>query len=353
MKKRTTLRDIAKLAEVSHVTVGLALHNNPRISEKTRKKIQAIAKQLDYRPDPMLSALMTYRQTIRPVHYHGVLAWVNSFSEPANFYRFPELNEYWLGAKSRCQAVGYQLEEFRLADLGMKAERLSRILLSRNIKGILLPPQGQNHAQLNLQWENFSSVTFGFTLQKPRLHLVTNAQYRSSMLAAASLKNHGYRSVGLVLERSYDEKTDFNFSSGFLAEQRRNSEADPVPVLSFQNSCKDNQKALFRQWYERYKPDAILSHVPELVDWMKEKGYELKRDYGFAFLTLSSTQKGIAGIHQNNQLIGSVAVDLLVGAINRNERGVPETPLRLLVEGRWVEGNSLRDPESAMEPVIL
>ncbi|WP_404900595.1 LacI family DNA-binding transcriptional regulator [Priestia filamentosa] len=46
-----TIKDIAKLANVSHTTVSRALNNSPLIKEKTKKKILEIANQLNYIPD--------------------------------------------------------------------------------------------------------------------------------------------------------------------------------------------------------------------------------------------------------------------------------------------------------------
>jgi hypothetical protein len=54
-----------------------------------------------------------------------------------------------------------------------------------------------------------------------------------------------------------------------------------------------------------------------------------------------SGDKTIARIDQNDVLIGRTAVDYVVGMIQRNERGVPSTPLRILVEGVWVPGKSV------------
>ncbi len=46
-----TIKDIAKIANVSHTTVSRALNNSPLIKEKTKQKIIQIANQLNYSPD--------------------------------------------------------------------------------------------------------------------------------------------------------------------------------------------------------------------------------------------------------------------------------------------------------------
>ena len=57
----TTLRDIARACNVSVSTVSRALADNPAIALKTRKLIQATAKELDYRPNAQARALKSAR----------------------------------------------------------------------------------------------------------------------------------------------------------------------------------------------------------------------------------------------------------------------------------------------------
>ncbi|OQW44793.1 MAG: LacI family transcriptional regulator [Proteobacteria bacterium SG_bin6] len=56
-KERPTSFDIAQLAGVSQPTVSRALSGNPSVSEATRKRIEAIARQLNYKVDKNASSL--------------------------------------------------------------------------------------------------------------------------------------------------------------------------------------------------------------------------------------------------------------------------------------------------------
>lgn len=51
MSKVVTIKDIAKLANVSHTTVSRALNNSPMIKENTKRKILELASQLNYSPN--------------------------------------------------------------------------------------------------------------------------------------------------------------------------------------------------------------------------------------------------------------------------------------------------------------
>ena len=58
-ENKVTVRDIARECGVSATTVSLALRNHPRISKKTKEKVQAAARRMNYTGNPLVSALMT------------------------------------------------------------------------------------------------------------------------------------------------------------------------------------------------------------------------------------------------------------------------------------------------------
>jgi LacI family transcriptional regulator len=76
MKTRITLRDVAHRSNVHVSTVSLALRNSPRLPEDTRVRVQAIAKEMGYAHDPLLDALLAYRDSARRQSNPAVLAYV-------------------------------------------------------------------------------------------------------------------------------------------------------------------------------------------------------------------------------------------------------------------------------------
>ncbi|MBP2476280.1 DNA-binding LacI/PurR family transcriptional regulator [Crossiella equi] len=55
--KRVTIRDIARVAGVSESAVSFALNNRPGVSAETRRRIMAVAEELDWRPNSAARAL--------------------------------------------------------------------------------------------------------------------------------------------------------------------------------------------------------------------------------------------------------------------------------------------------------
>ena len=56
-KKKTTIKDIANVLNISAAAVSKALHNDSRISEKTKKAVRQVAENLNYQPNHLASAL--------------------------------------------------------------------------------------------------------------------------------------------------------------------------------------------------------------------------------------------------------------------------------------------------------
>lgn len=110
-KARITLKDLAQKLGVSHTTVSLALRNHPSISSERKKEVSALARKLGYRPDPMLSALVAYRQTLRPQAFQGVLGWLTNYPT-GDGWRVGQQVGYHAGALRRAKELGYELAEF-------------------------------------------------------------------------------------------------------------------------------------------------------------------------------------------------------------------------------------------------
>lgn len=330
-------QDIALKAGVHITTVSLALRDDPRLAEATRRRIQSFAEEMGYIPDPMLSALTVHRNRSKRVHHQGTLAWLCPPSVK-NQAKLP-FPDYHKGAEAHCAELGYKLEVFYFSELG--GQRLSSVLRARNIKGLLIPPQAHSRAHLDFDWHEFSAVCFGFTLNWPRLHLITNAQYSSSRLAVRTLRTRGYHRLGFVTTRETDERTDQNFRAGFLSEQHDFLPENRIPPLLLNDTTIDIECVEFSAWYREYKPDVILYIYPTVAEFLRRLKITPKQ-CGSASLSVTTRDGSLAGVYQNDPIIGRKAVDFLIDMLHRNERGIPPNRFQFFVESEWVEGKSIR-----------
>ena len=346
-KKPVTLAEIAKRAGVSVMTVSRALRKQSNISPETQKKIQDIADQLGYRPNPLVSALMTYRRSAKPVRSHVSLAFITDFPTRDGWKVSKLYQEFYDGVAESADRHGYGVETFWMREPGMTSERMTQILLTRSIHGLIIAPLPVAHGELDLQWEHFSAVTLGYSVTKPLLHRAVNHQFRSMRLAMRELRKLGYKRLGLALPSSLNERVDRQWVASFLVEQLDLDHSVPLfvpddPQWNFEN---------FRKWFQAHKPDAVIGHEEAVYDWLKRLGAHVPDDIGFAHLNCADQDGQFAGIYQNGPTVGSAAVDFLIGMIQRNERGVPALPHSLLIEGTWVPGKTVRAKAKGMAKV--
>jgi len=347
MSPRPTIRDIAHEAGCHYSTVSLALRDHPRIPAETRARIQEIAGRIGYRPDAALAALCSYRTIKRPVREHAVLAWLTNYSHKNQWKDSACNRDYFNGAAQRAAERGYKLEAFWLAAPGMTPERMSRVLWTRRIQGVLLPPQ-ERCTSLQLAWENFSAVTFGYSLLHPRLHLVSNYEYRSMGTLFAELVRRDYHRVGLVNLRDHDERVDHNWLAAYLVEQQALPRKHRLPPLLLP-SWDD---AAFNSWLRQHRPDVVVTKLPNVLSSLRRAGHRVPQDIGVAFHSLDENSPGLSGMKKNSLQLGVMAVDLVVDMLHRGERGLPVRPSLHMVEGSWAEGGTLREGPDSSPPKL-
>ncbi len=336
--RRITLRDIARRAGVHFTTVSLALRNHPRLPATTRERVQAVARELGYVPDPMLSSLAHYRSTLRPAGYQATVAWVTNHPKRSGWREVRVFEQYFDGAAARAEELGFKLEEFWLRERGLTPQRATQILRARGIGGLILAPQPGPGVSLELEWDAFSAVAIGFSLARPSLHLVCLHQYRAIRLALRELLARGHRRPGLVLLRASDERVEQNWSAGFASGLAELAPRDRLAPLLLDRW----DEGRFLRWVERHKPDVLLSKLLEVGPALQASGREAPRDLGVAYLTHASAEAGLSGISENPHAVGAAALDHLTGMLHRNERGVPALAHHLLIEGAWIEGATVR-----------
>lgn len=335
---RVTQLEVARAARVHRTTVSLALADNPRIPEKTKAHIKRIAAKLGYIPDPMLSALIAYRTRKGPVAFHGTLAWLANTEVGYDWKLVPHFRDYYEGAAARARACGFQLEAFDFNLPDMQPRRMVGILRARNITGVLLCPQPLEKVKDKFPWDDFSIVTFGYTLAELGVHTVTAAHYRAMRRIMAELHGRGYRRIGFSFAQSFIERNDYNVLAGYLIGEGRLRRPPLIPPLFGLSRSAE----VVGPWLKRYRPDAIVSGNYQVLDILRELKIDVPADMGAACPSLPGPDTALAGVVEDSKRIGAIAVDQLVSMINRGERGIPEHPLRIHVEGAWVPGQSLR-----------
>lgn len=332
--RRVTQRDIAKAIGVSHMTVSLALRNDPRASAETRGRIQQKAAEMGYLPDPMLSAMGHYCRTSRATPVMAELAWFNLWREPAKLYSYREFEQYWKGAVESAWQHGYRLEEYRVKD--MPLPRLDGILKTRNIRGILVPPsplpglEGLNR----FPWRDYAVVQLGVTCPVPLPHSVGADDVANSALALEKIREKGYRRIAFVGDRALQRA----FGAGFYWAQRMLPVQMPEFFLPLKEPARHRIK--LAAWIRKERPDAILTDNGELPEILADLGIRVPEDIALATTTLYDTPID-AGIDHHSMEIGRMSILSLMAHMKDPHATLPEIRSQVHVAGDWVDGGMM------------
>lgn len=351
MKPRTTQADVARKAGVHVTTVSLALRNSPRLPVATREKLQLLAHELGYRPDPDLSALVAYRKSVRRSKQVSTLAYVTCSGGRWDWKKAPAHADFFRGASSRAPQLGYQLEHFWLGEPGLTPRRLSDILFSRGISGIVFASHWACEGDLReVDWSHFAAVAIDPLAQLPTLHTVTNDQRLMIQTAVRRIRAAGYERIGFVIPHWWAEIGNLAWTAGFLAEQIKIPAAERVPILFYGNeTIARNQTDLtvivpeqeFARWFDRHRPEVIVSYSPFLRPRLNAMGLQVPRDVRFVDIFLEDASGITAGVRQNCVRVGELAVEVLASHLQQHTFGLPALHTTTLVDGTWFEGQSL------------
>ena len=114
----------------------------------------------------MLSSLAVYRSRTRPARIQSALCWLNHWEQPERLRRYKEFDACWRGALAAAERFGYHLDDLRWTP-DCSAERFEQILVTRGVRGILIPPHAvpAGLGQLRLG-TGFPSSRFGMSVRR-------------------------------------------------------------------------------------------------------------------------------------------------------------------------------------------
>lgn len=339
--KNVTMRHIAEVAGVTVATVSMALRGHHAISETTKEKVQRIAKELGYSPDPRFTALMTYLRVRREAPFRATLGYLSDFSQKNGYLKLNTQKEFFRGALERAQALGFQLEPIWVREPGMTSARLIKILKNRGIPGVLMASGDANLWPFSEEIRGVAVAVVGYTHWEPLYPRACNNQFHSMTLCMRRLQETGHQRIGMVMSTQDDRGAEHNWLSAYLG-YRYGLPASRCLRPLMGTAEKIFQKSAVEKWLSEQKPDAIIGHTNPLLDLLLQIGVSIPRDISFASFDLFKRDDGLqcSGIDQRSAEVGKAAVDLVALQIASGDTFDKSPPRLVSLEGVWVEGQT-------------
>lgn len=345
-----TLKDVAKAAEVHVSTVSRALKRDPALPSATISRINAIAKELGYRRNPLTTALMEARRRGSPARFQASIGLLIYSDKPSHSSDRSWLARVYRGAREAAEESGFAIQIYNLTSQGTnRPEQLERVLDSRGVQGLILPPEHEAPLPFELPWEKYSylSLHTGRSPLTPRFNQIASNHYSSTTLACSKSYKRGYKRVGLVLRDHPSNQVDYGrlVLGAFYARTTLEPEENQIPPLKVNELDVDR----IAEWAKTHRPDAMIFagggfslefDQKELMRRLDLQGVKLGSEIGMVVLC-QLPGEGIAGIDERAEKIGEHALQLLGDQVCRNQRGIPTDPLTHFVDGTWVDGDTL------------
>jgi len=344
------MEEIAARAKVHRTTVSMALRDHPKLPAATRERIKAIAREMGYIPNPLVSALMRYRAGRRSPNFQGEIAYFTNEQNEQAWQEPLAYQKVFSGARQRAEEIGFHLVPLWLRQPGMTARRLNKILFQRGIHAAIVSPQLGQPASLDwVDWTRISAVAVGYSLQSPHLHRVAHDYFHAMTTAVENTLALGFRRPGLILSKSADARADHLWLGSWFAMKEQHPELLPPLVWGRPNV---RTFAPVKTYLRRHRPDALCvlpnTKFETLLPWSGKLPCPRRISLGCYDLDHDEP-----GIYQNYELIGRVAVDQVTGALFRSERGVPRQSHDTLVRGIWSGKIALEQQTAGRVPIFF
>lgn len=225
-----TLKDIAKIAGTSVATVSYALNNSDKVSDSVKEKIQRIAEETGYQPDPRAQALRTGRTRMI-----GIVTEDLAFSFTASIirgvYRFAEANKYQVilsdsGLKDK---IGSNYEH--TFEYQEEINKRVNLLDDYYVDGIIYIGMHDRDITGLLESRRPIVYTYCFTDSKED-YMILYDNYRSAYEVTQYLIHMGHRRIGLIRGLAHSNPSN----ERFLGYQKALMEAKIPLELSYVKS---------------------------------------------------------------------------------------------------------------------
>lgn len=332
------MAQIAAIAGVSRSTVSRALASDRRLPAETCEKIQKIARDLGYRMNPALASTMAGVRLGRVARVGANLAWLEDVATDQEMKQSATnlTARLWDGVYFRALELGYGLEVLKIREFGMDGTRLSQIMETRGIQGVVLGPSPYPGQRPHLEWDRFTYAALGDTLDTPKLHRVSLDHFGTVFLVLDHLRKLDYRRIGLVFDPVQNEKCRYQPWAAFIHYQLLHPEIGSIPILGQASA------ASMRAWIDQHRPDAVVAASSAVLYLLVECGISIPDEMGFAMLERPSYDITCAGADEHGVTVGAATVDLIMAGLHSNDFGIPHHAKTILIESTWMDGPTLR-----------
>jgi LacI family transcriptional regulator len=334
LRAGATIKDVARLAGVSPMTVSRVVNGSEYVSSTTRQTVQRAVRELGYSPNLAARNLASERG-----ERLGLL-----YGNPSSAY----LSEFLVGALEAATRHGVQLVLEKCEPTPAASRRAVRRLLSGAVVGVVLPPPLCESAVVRseLTAARLPIVSVAAGRPPPDAMCVRIDDYTAALEMTRYLIGLGHERLAFIKghpNQSASEERWLGFTAALeeAARARHGGRAAPhmeQGFFSFRSGLDAARKLLAAQ----PAPTAIFASNDDMaaavIAEAHRRGLDVPRDLtvvGFDDTLIASTiWPELTTIQQPIARMAAEAVDMLVGSVRGARRGVTKS------QGAILDGDS-------------
>ena len=324
-----TLKDIAKELNTSISTVSRALNNHDRISEEMRKKVKALAKQVNYHPNPNALSLLQSRTytigVIVPEIAHSIYSIVME------------------GIEDAAQEAGYNVLFCMSKESAEREKNVLDTLIRNRVDGLLIAISKETEAYDHLEslFNREIPIVF-FDRHCPDIPAskVLVDDYHGAYKAVEHLAAIGCKKIAHIAGPQKLSNSIERLNGYIDALRALHLVIEKNLILTCDLSQKSVQACTQQLIDQEERPDAIFTYNSfiafESMLYVKQKGLQIPDDIAFVGFAnepaISYIEPSLTTIEQPAYRIGREAVKLFCNQIENSSGRFKAETLRLDAE---------------------
>ena len=314
-RKKVTLKDIAKAANVSGTTISRYLNGKfDYMSVETRQTIENVIKELDYRPSNIARSLKSQKSML----LGAVIADIEN----------PFSNTIIKGLSDQANELNYSLM-IAVSD-GSKEQEKKHIqrFMDNQVDGLVINTVGMNEDFLtSLKSEDIPIVLLDKAISDKSIDCITSNNYGLSKALVNHLLEEGFKSIGYFAPTIESNSVQINRFQAVQDVLKEHEEVQLNPYVIDKGKSTELTEAV-NDFFLLPEPRVLIAtNGLILMNVLKEidkVGKRIGEDYGICgfddILSASIISPGITTVAQNSYGLGKESGALLIDKINKEKQ---------------------------------
>jgi DNA-binding LacI/PurR family transcriptional regulator len=318
MNSKATLKDVARLANVSYQTVSKVLRNQIAVTPETYQRIQDAVDALGYRPNSAARSLRTQATYLIGYSFKPHLE-----AEPS-----PILEQFLMSISHTAETYDYHIMLFPWRSEEYNAPAYKELITANRVDGFILSDIDFDDPRIPLlQAEKFPFVPFGCMEDSPDYSYVEVDGEAGIRMAVEHLIEHGHHRIAVLAWPEESRVGESRLHGYYTAMQAANLPIRDewlVRGIGTVDVARRNMTKLL-DLPESLRPTAVVTMVDLMalgaMHAIQARGCRVGKDIavtGFDDTPLARyVEPAITTVRQPVQKVGQLTVDLLMDQIGK------------------------------------